>query len=431
MTYDAGGRITGITDVDGTTTSAYDDAGQLTAVTHTGATPAESFTYDLAGNRVGAATEFGLANRVLDDGEYRYEYDDEDNLARRVELVGGVPVGAAREFAYDHRNRLVAVIDLDADGAVTQTVTYVYDPLDRRIAKIVDATPADGVAGATTHFVYDKEDVALEFSDVDGSGPGAAILAMRYLHGPGYDQVLAQEDYLTQDPTLRVLWLLADHIGSVRDLVDNAGAVMNHIIYDAFGRVIFETNPAVSSRYGFTGREYDKETGVLYLRARYYDPRWGRFLNEDLVRFALGDSNLYPYVNNNPVSHTDPTGLHTGFEGVDPRGKAFLVRLFFVKLIGHVELHHFETPGDVDIDGEIIPSHREQMSKHIDQFGGRINEEGPSRWNHQIGAAEWLLLAAVGLLAGGRVAQLARERKKRKRLEEPDDDPLHVTPVPA
>ena len=153
-----------------------------------------------------------------------------------------------------------------------------------------------GVDGVVTHFVYDREDVLLEFVDDDGSGSHPPALAMRYLHGPGFDQVLAQENFLEPDAGKRVLWLLPDHLGNTRDLVDNTGAVVNHIIYDAFGRVIFQSNPAFSTRYLFTGREFDAETGLYYYRARYYHPGLGRFVGEDPIRFRGGDWNLYAYV---------------------------------------------------------------------------------------------------------------------------------------
>lgn len=58
-----------------------------------------------------------------------------------------------------------------------------------------------------------------------------------------------------------------------------------------------------------TGREWDKETGLYYYRARYYDPMEGRFLSKDPESFAGGDANLYGYVLNNPINYTDSTGL--------------------------------------------------------------------------------------------------------------------------
>jgi hypothetical protein len=58
-----------------------------------------------------------------------------------------------------------------------------------------------------------------------------------------------------------VVWALTDQIGSIRDLVDNSGTVVNHITYDSFGKVVGQTGSVVF-RYGFTGREQDGETGL-------------------------------------------------------------------------------------------------------------------------------------------------------------------------
>ena len=65
----------------------------------------------------------------------------------------------------------------------------------------------------------------------------------------------------------------------------------------------------VKQPYGFTGREWDKETGLYYYRARYYDPKGGRFIGKDPIGFNGGDVNLYRYVSNNPVNWRDPSGL--------------------------------------------------------------------------------------------------------------------------
>jgi RHS repeat-associated protein len=139
--------------------------------------------------------------------------------------------------------------------------------------------------------------------DRDGpAGPSLPALAVRYLSGPAVDQVFAQEDVAGD-----VAWLLTDHLGTVHDLVDDSGAVVNHITYDSYGNVLAQTNPAVSTRFLFTGREFDAETGLYYYRARYYDPKLGRFINKDPIRFRAG-TNLYRYVGNAPQAFTDPQG---------------------------------------------------------------------------------------------------------------------------
>ena len=63
----------------------------------------------------------------------------------------------------------------------------------------------------------------------------------------------------------------------------------------------------------YTGREWDKETGVYYYRARYYDPMDGRYISKEPVGFKDGIS-IYSYTKNNPINHADPSGL-TGASG--------------------------------------------------------------------------------------------------------------------
>jgi RHS repeat-associated protein len=149
-----------------------------------------------------------------------------------------------------------------------------------------------------TDFIYDGQDIVLA---LDGEGS----LTNRYLHGPAIDQILADEQIAEE----QLLWLLADNLGSVRDLVNNAGEVESHIDYTAFGAVETITNNLVQTLYGFTGRERDAETGLTYHRARYYDPLVGRWLSEDPIGFSAGDGNLGRYVGNDPINYTDSTGL--------------------------------------------------------------------------------------------------------------------------
>ena len=63
------------------------------------------------------------------------------------------------------------------------------------------------------------------------------------------------------------------------------------------------------SRFGFTGRELDRLSGLMDYRARWYDARLGRFLTVDPIGFAAGDANLYRYVLNRPTGLIDPTGM--------------------------------------------------------------------------------------------------------------------------
>lgn len=75
--------------------------------------------------------------------------------------------------------------------------------------------------------------------------------------------------------------------------------------YDAWGNLELGAD---QPGYAFTGREWDPETGLYYYRARYYDPRIGRFISEDPIGF-LGGWNFYAYVENQPTRFSDPSGL--------------------------------------------------------------------------------------------------------------------------
>ncbi len=288
--YDNGNRITKITDVDGVTNYTYDKNNQLTVANHSNSNkPDEGFSYDANGNRNSSGYQTGTNNRLNSDGKYNYAYDDEGNLIRRTEISSN----KVTEYEWDYRNRLAGVVDKNVAGNVTQEVGFKYDSQNRRISK--------KVGNAETRFVYDRDNVLFDFT---ASGSNQPVLDQRYFYGTGVDQILAQES-----ANGSVLWALSDQLGTVKDWVNNGGSVANHVVYGSFGQVVSQSNPAFGSRYGFTGREFDAETGLSYYRSRYYSPGIGRFIGEDAIGFGAGDANLYRYVGNRPVDNVDPFGL--------------------------------------------------------------------------------------------------------------------------
>src|SRR2546425_5548212 len=99
---------------------------------------------------------------------------------------------------------------------------------------------------------------------------------LKYLHGPDSDEPLAQEDGAGA-----LAYFHPDGLGSIIKMTDSASAVVSSRRYDAFGN--FELGAA--NGYGFTGREWESATGLYYYRARYYDPKSGRFISEDPIGF--------------------------------------------------------------------------------------------------------------------------------------------------
>jgi RHS repeat-associated protein len=106
--------------------------------------------------------------------------------------------------------------------------------------------------------------------------------------------------------------LITDHLGSVRLVVNAAtGEVVQRMDYDAFGRVLQDTNPGFQP-FGFAGGLYDDDTGLVRFGARDYDAYAGRWTAKDPVLFEGGEgesTNLYSYVNNDPLNLVDPSGL--------------------------------------------------------------------------------------------------------------------------
>ena len=291
LAYDAADRLTQVTSIDGPSIFDYDVTDQLTSADHT-AQGDENYGYDLNGNRTNAGYQTGGNNQLLTDGTYNYTYDDEGNRISRTAIA----TGSRTEYSWDYRNRLTQVVEKNA-GVVARSSSYVYDVYDRRIAKTVDLDGVGSQIATTERYVYDGAHIALVFD-------GAGNQLQRFLYGTQVDQVLVQEN---ADGSL--YWALSDHQGTVRDVVDGQGNMLNHIVYDSFGNVKSETNSGIDFRFGYTGREFDAETGLYYYRARYYDAQTGQFIGQDPLSFGAGDTNLYRYVSNSSVNFRDPSGM--------------------------------------------------------------------------------------------------------------------------
>ena len=91
-------------------------------------------------------------------------------------------------------------------------------------------------------------------------------------------------------------------------MTDDKVKVVQAYEYDSYGNQ-HDSKNSIKQPYTYTGREHDRETGLYYYRARYYDPEVGRFISEDPIGFAGGDVNLYGYVHSSPIIWIDPYGL--------------------------------------------------------------------------------------------------------------------------
>ena len=109
-----------------------------------------------------------------------------------------------------------------------------------------------------------------------------------------------------------------DNLGSTVAITDSSGSIVNKYSYDAFGKVLSQSE-GISNPFKYVGAfgVMDEGNGLLFMRARYYDPATGRFISKDPIGWA-GGLNLYGYVGNNPGNRIDPWGLidEWGFGGI-------------------------------------------------------------------------------------------------------------------
>ncbi len=132
----------------------------------------------------------------------------------------------------------------------------------------------------------------------------------RAVHGLG-PLYLARADGTT-------LTLVRDALGSVRAEVSDQGAITKAFRYAAYGEIV-QPNANVPTLLGFAGELRDP-SGLIYLRARWYDVETGRFMSRDPFRGVLGrpsSLNAFSYVAGRPITLADPRGLTPLFAGVD------------------------------------------------------------------------------------------------------------------
>ena len=170
-------------------------------------------------------------------------------------------------------------------GNVRTDVTFSYDATDRRNGKTTKVYENDYLTDSTTtEYIWygDKvqyEEVTHNYSVLPKVNLwGASGLAARN------NEIFSSDAHGNTDEAY--------------------GTTTKRYIYDAYGNQINE-NADDDNPYRYCGENYDEETGLYYLRARYYDPSIGRFLSEDPAQDGL---NWYVYCGNNPVMRIDSTG---------------------------------------------------------------------------------------------------------------------------
>ena len=266
---------------------AYDPLGRLDQATGTGAGP---FGWDTAGRLTGTPD-----GRTL-------SYDS----AGQVTEVADPTAGTTTALAYDARGNRTSATATGPGG--TTSTTMAWDAADRMTALV---TPA-----GTTSYTYSASGLRTSATTTttagttsteqytwDTAAPVPTLLAdatHAYVYGPD-DIPVAQGDLAGTT----MVYLHTDLVGSVRTVTSADGAVVCDGDYDPYGRTT-STGCAQVTRFAYAG-QYTDPSGLVYMRARYYDPGTGQFLSVDPLVATTFDP--YGYAGANPLQNTDPLGL--------------------------------------------------------------------------------------------------------------------------
>ena len=253
-------------------------------------------TYDV-NNRLtksGSEYKYDSANNptTIGAGTYKYDKGSEletgpsltftyDELGERTKTKPAV--GPVTTYGYDQAGNLTSV-ERPKEGEVSEIKdTYAYNSEGLRDSQTI--------SGTTTHFAWDMtEGLPLILSDETNS----------YIYGPGgipVEQVSSGG---------MVTYLHHDQQGSTRLLTGSTGTVTGSTTFDAYGNKTGSTGSSTTP-LGYDAQYTSSDTGLIYLRARTYDPATAQFLSSDPLKAITGEP--YAYAGDNPLNASDRSGL--------------------------------------------------------------------------------------------------------------------------
>ena len=267
----------------------YDVRGQLLEERRNGASVC--YAYDKAGNRI---------RKTDAQGETRYLYNEKNQLVEEESPAD------RKQFSYDRQGGIIEEKNLAGIRLFSYNSRHQQTRVEIENGNVQENRyDAEGLRfellenGRRTSFVYHNGELLQE--------EGREEQGTSYHLGAGMEAFRRGQElsYYQRDEQLSTVFV-----------TDGQGEIRNSYQYDAFG-IPLETTEQLNNRIRYTGQQYDELTEQYYLRARYYNPVAGRFMQEDVYQ---GDGlNLYAYCGNNPVVYDDPSGYKR--KACPPQGK--------------------------------------------------------------------------------------------------------------
>lgn len=321
-------------------------AGERISVTeiNSGVETEITYKYDKL-NRLVKETIECKGNRLTNE----YEYDEVGNRTKKKTTVKGDITSIAdtsldevevtegtTTYTYNSLNQLITEVTdhatktytYDANGSLIRqtgerTVDYSYD----KEMHLIKATIQKGNSVTIESYTYDyagnRTSKTVNESDTtyyvnDTSGSLSMVVAETDKNGKEQTSFTRGDnaELLSMERGQDKWYYLSDGHGSVRILTNIAGRITDRYGYDAYGNLLEKEGDA-DNDFLYTGEQYNANTGLYYLRARYMNPSTGTFISMDSYQGSLEDPvslHKYLYANANPVMYTDPSGYSSATE---------------------------------------------------------------------------------------------------------------------
>ena len=393
-TYDGAHNQTAKIDAKGTTNYEYDSLNRLSKVTEPSGR-VTNYTFDKAGNRLMEqvlVTVTGGGTSALTSITTTYEYNEQNRLMSTVTQSSDNTVKVI--YAYDDNGNMVSSTESttkNADSAVTGgfdlykvgakpntgVTFYEYDVWNQLVktttGKTIAAYSYNGeglrvsktINGTVTNYLYEYDKVVLE---TDGQGNETA-------------QNVYGTNLLSRKSGNETLYYMYNGHGDVTSLLDNIGAIAGTYYYDAFGNILEQTGD-LENNITYAGYQYDAETGLYYLNARYYDSKIARFLSEDTYTGDPNDPlslNLYTYCHNEPIMYWDPTGHVEACDvNLSAADQAFILQYtenyYAAKTEKEKDYWHQQAVAKRQAAGSGISNYKDEYNYNVSHTSATIND---------------------------------------------------------